>query len=247
MVYTVASHAADESAYGRTLAVTPEIAGWAGLTFRTYLFRAGHPVDGESVGDEVLTIFLYGSATIRVGDREWEVVGGIDGSPGRPHMVYMPPRHTYLLTPHTDCEVAYARAPAEGRFPPRLITPGTQAVVDLGDGTTRHGVVSVIGPGEAEHLLCAEVWTPAGNWSDCPLQGHGVATQARGAVLAELCYHRIAPLDGWAVQRLYSDDGAVDEAVVVRDADAVLVRGAYHPAVAAPDSALYSLHVATVG
>lgn len=247
MVYTVASHAADESMHGRTLAVTPELAGWAGLTFRTYLFRAGHPVDGESVGDEVLTIFLYGSATMRVGDRKWEVVGGIDDSCGESHLVYMPPRHTYLLTPHTDCEVAYARAPAEGRFPPRLITPGTQAVVDLSSGKTRHQVTSVLGPGEAEHLLCAEVLTPAGNWSDCPLQGFGVAPPARGVARAELCYHRISSQDGWAVQRLYSDDGAVDEAVVVRDADAVLVREAYHPAVASPDCSLYTLHVATVG
>ena len=106
MIHKVASHEPDDSAHGRTLAVTPEIAGWADLTFRTYLFRAGHQLDGESAGDEVLAVFLRGSATMRVGDHMWEVDGRSDPLSGPPICVYMPPRHAYLLTPHTDCEVA---------------------------------------------------------------------------------------------------------------------------------------------
>jgi len=247
MIHKVASHEPDDSAHGRTLAVTPEIAGWADLTFRTYLFRAGHQLDGESAGDEVLAVFLRGSATMRVGDHMWEVDGRSDPLSGPPICVYMPPRHAYLLTPHTDCEVAYARAPAEGRFPPRLIAPGKQAVAALGEGNTRHDVVSVLGPGDAEHLLCAEVLTPPGNWADCLLHQRGTASPAHGLAMAEVCYHRTGMVGGWAVQRLYTDDGVLDEALVVRDAEAVLIGLAHHPAVAAPDCALYSLHVAIAG
>jgi len=228
----------------RRLAVTPDAAGWKGLTFRTYMFRAGHPIDGESVDDEVLMLFLGGSATVRVGEQTWDVDGRDDVFSGPPHCIYLPPRHSYLLTPRTDCEVAYARARAEGRFAPRFIPPRDQRQGGQARGGDGQRVTTLLGPGEAERLLCAEAWTPAGSWGDCPLYEHEEVELAarRGADLAEVCYHRIKPKAGWAIQRLYAD-GGTDAAVVVRQGDAVMVRGESHPVVAAPGHALYTLHV----
>lgn len=231
----------------RRLAVTPDVAGWKGLTFRTYMFRAGHPIDGESVDDEVLMLFLGGSATVQVGEQTWDVDGRDDVFSGPPHCIYLPPRRNYLLTPRTDCEVAYARARAEGRFAPRFIPPSADSA-DSADrerasGGARRRVTTLLGPGEAERLLCAETWTPAGSWGHCPLREEDDELAARSrADLAEVCYHRTDPGTGWAIQRLYAD-GGMDTAVVVRHGDAVMVRGESHPVVAAPDYALYTLHV----
>lgn len=227
----------------RRLAVTPELASWDDLTFRTYRFNVGHPIEGESVDDEVCMLFLTGSAEVRVDDQTWTVEGRADVFSGLPHCIYLPPQRTYLLTPHTDCEVAYARARAQGCFAPRFIPPSALTAEERGAGNTRYRVTSVLGPGDAEHLLCLEVQTPAGNWSDCPVHEHDAPTSPYEADLAEVCYHRTTPETGWAVQRLYSDDGALDEAVVVRDGDAVMVRRGRHPVVAAPGHALYTLHV----
>ncbi len=224
----------------RRLAVTPDVAGWKGLTFRAYMFRAGQPIDGESVDDEVLMLFLGGSATVRVGEQTWDVDGRDDVFSGPPHCIYLPPRHSYLLTPRTDCEVAYARARAEGRFAPRFIPPSDQG--EPGQGGDARRVTTLLGPGEAERLLCAEALTPPGAWSGCPLYEDDEFASRRGAELAEVCYHRIDPRTGWAIQRLYAD-GGTDAAVVVRHGDAVMAPGESHPVVAAPGHALYTLHV----
>ncbi len=229
----------------RRLAVTPEIAGWTGLTFRTYGFRAGHPIDGESVDDEVCMLFLTGSATVRVDGEIWDVEGRADVFSGPPHCIYLPPRRSYLLSPRTDCEVAYARMPARGRFSPRFMPPGALTTQEWGAGNTRRQVTTLLGAGDTEHLLCLEVRTPPGNWSDCPVheQDAPAPDPGREATLAEVCYHRIDGEAGWALQRLRSDDGAVDDAIVIRHGDAVMVRQGSHPAVAAPGHPLYTLHV----
>jgi len=227
----------------RRLAVTPELAGWTGLTFRTYGFHAGHPIDGESVDDEVCMLFLAGSATVRVDGEIWDIEGRSTVFSGLPHCIYLPPHRSYLLSPRTDCEVAYARMPAQGRFAPRFIPPGALTAEERGAGNTRRQVTTLPGAGDTEHLLCLEARTPAGNWSDCPVHEQDTPAPGREATLAEVCYHRIEGETGWALQRLRSDDGAVDEAIVIQHGDAVMVRQGYHPAVAAPGHALYTLRV----
>ena len=54
---------------------------------------------------------------------------------------------------------------------------------------------------------------------------------------------RLHPEDGWAVQRLYTDDRSLDERLLVGHGDTVLVRRGYHPVVTAPGYDLYYLNV----
>jgi 5-deoxy-glucuronate isomerase len=49
--------------------------------------------------------------------------------------------------------------------------------------------------------------------------------------------------DGFALQRLYTGDGRLDQALVLRDNDLVLVREGYHPVVAGPGYHCYYLNV----
>jgi 5-deoxy-glucuronate isomerase len=53
-------------------------------------------------------------------------------------------------------------------------------------------------------------------------------------MLDEVYHFRIDPPEGWALQRLYTDDRSLDEVVVAKDGDTVLVRRGYHPVVMPP-------------
>ena len=61
--------------------------------------------------------------------------------------------------------------------------------------------------------------------------------------LEETYYHRLNPAQGFAFQRVYTDDRSLDEAIQVRDGDVVLVPRGYHPVAAAPGYDLYYLNV----
>lgn len=226
----------------RRLAVTPEVAGWPHLTFRTYGFAAGHPIDGESVDDEVCMMLLAGTAIVAVGEHTWSFDRSA-GAAGPPQCIYLPPRHHYLFTPLTDCEVAYARWPARGERPPRFIAPETLKVDERGSGATAHRVTPVLRAGEAEHLLCTEIVLPPGHWYEDAPTDAGLASGGRVAVPGTVRYYRLAPTSGWALQRLSADDGTLDEALVIRHGDAVMVRGGRGSVVAAPGCQLYCLQI----
>jgi 5-deoxy-glucuronate isomerase len=63
------------------------------------------------------------------------------------------------------------------------------------------------------------------------------------SLLEETYYHRISPPHGFALQRVYTSDGELDETVTVRDGDTVLVPRGYHTVSAPPGYALYYLNV----
>jgi len=62
-------------------------------------------------------------------------------------------------------------------------------------------------------------------------------------LLEETYYHRLRGGSGFAIQRVYTDDGTLDEAVAVSDGDVVLVPRGYHPVAGDPRVDLYYLNV----
>jgi 5-deoxy-glucuronate isomerase len=226
----------------RRLEITPARAGWEFLSFRTYTFRQGQTIEGESAGDEMCMVLLSGAVTMEAAGQTWRLDGRDGVFAGRPYAVYLPPGHTYKMTVHRDADCAYGRAPAEGKLPPRLITPDETKVEIRGGHNATRQITHVLDPGDAEKLLCVEVYTPSGNWSSYPPHRHDRQSPPDEVDLEEVYYYRINPEDGWALQRLYTDDGELDEVVVARHGDAVMVRRGYHPVVAAPGYDVYYLN-----
>jgi len=71
----------------------------------------------------------------------------------------------------------------------------------------------------------------------------GQETRGRGTYLEETYYYRLARPDGFAVQRVYTDDRSLDETMAVGDRDVVLVPRGYHPVGAPHGFDLYYLNV----
>ncbi len=88
-----------------------------------------------------------------------------------------------------------------------------------------------------------EVITPAGHWSSYPPHKHDQDDLPRELLLEETYYHRINPPQGFAMQRVYTDDRSLDETMTVTDRDVVLVPRGYHPCAAAHGYELYYLNV----
>ena len=65
----------------------------------------------------------------------------------------------------------------------------------------------------------------------------------RKSYLEETYYHRLSPPQGFAFQRIYTDDRSLDETLTVGDGDVVLVPQGYHPVGAPHGYDLYYLNV----
>jgi 5-deoxy-glucuronate isomerase len=234
---------------GRLVRVTPETAGWRHVGFQVFRLRQGQRLERPATGEEACAVLLAGRCRASAAGQEWAEMGGRD-SPfdGPPHALYLPSGTACTLealTPTVDVAIGTGpvAAPATSRQP-RLIAPQDVRVSTRGSGTMERTIHDILMEDQpAETLLVTEVLTPGGHWSSYPPHKHDTEDLPREAYLEELYYHRLRRPDGWAIQRVYTRDRALDSTMTVRDGDCVLVPRGYHPVSAAPGFDLYYLNV----
>jgi 5-deoxy-glucuronate isomerase len=159
---------------------------------------------------------------------------------GPPVALYVPPRLTWWA--EGAGELAICSAPAEGTLEPRLLD--SPELLTRGERTEERFIANILMESEpAESLLVTEVVTPAGHWSSYPPHKHDTDALPDEALLEETYYHRLRGGFGFAFQRVYTDDGSLDEGIVVQDGDVVLVPRGYHPVAGDPRTDLYYLNV----
>ena len=140
--------------------------------------------------------------------------------------------------------MAVCRAPAEGSYPAKLLTPEDCSYEIRGNGTNQRHVCNILfGNAAAESLLVVEVITPNGHWSSYPPHKHDSDDAPNETLLEETYYHRINPPQGFAFQRVYTDDRSLDETMSVEDQCVVMVPKGYHPVGAPHGYDLYYLNV----
>jgi len=236
----------EPDAAGITLSITPESAGWQYVGFQVYRLRPGQSLRQETGENEICLVVLSGIANVRTGQERYNQIGRrmsvFEQTP--PYAVYVPAQDKIQVEAVTELEIALCSAPAEGRLEARLITPEQVGVESRGYGTMVRSIHNILPEQqEAERLLVVEVFTPAGHWSSYPPHKHDQDDLPRESLLEETYYYKIAPAEGFAMQRVYTDDLSLNETIVVHDGDAVMVPRGYHPVSAPPGYGVYYLNV----
>ncbi|MCQ8239294.1 5-deoxy-glucuronate isomerase [Rhizosaccharibacter radicis] len=225
--------------------ITPDSAGWRFVGFDAIDLEPGRRLHRTDERNELCLVLVTGSARVVAGDTDFGVIGGRN-SPfeGSPYSVYVPPRVPVTVEAQGPLELAICSSPAEGRFPARLIAPADVRELVRGTGTnTRHVRNILPDTADAETLLVVEVITPGGHWSSYPPHKHDTDDFPQETYLEETYYHRLRRGSGFALQRVYTKDGSLDEAMAIADRDVVLVPKGYHPVGAPHGFDLYYLNV----
>jgi 5-deoxy-glucuronate isomerase len=230
---------------GSLAKVTPQSAGWDHVGFEVLKLAAGQTVERESGGEEVCLVLLSGTCGVSTGENEWGDVGGRDSVfEGPPHAVYLPPGTGYVVTARTEVEIGVCSAPAKKGVEARGIRPEEIEVARRGSGNAEREIRPILMEERpAESLLVVEVITPNGNWSSFPPHKHDQDARPDETYLEETYYHRLRPKNGFAFQRIYTEDRSLDETLCFGDGDTVLVPSGYHVVSAPPGYDLYYLNV----
>jgi 5-deoxy-glucuronate isomerase len=236
----------EPDAGGCVLEVTPQSAGWQYVGFKVCRLEAARCLAGGEAEREIVIVVLSGSAAIAVDGRSFGTVGGrnsvfADAAPGA---VYVPAGAGFHLVATTAVEIALCSAPGRPGRTARAIAPEAMSREVRGQGTNIRHVRNILPETEpADSLLVVEVITPAGHWSSYPPHKHDTAVEGHETVLEETYYHRLNPPQGFALQRVYTDDRGLDETLCAHDGDVVLVPRGYHPVAAPHGYDLYYLNV----
>lgn len=236
----------EPDAEGVVIDVTPESAGWSYVGFRVVRLAPGARYAGGEAGREVCIVLASGRATISAGDRIFRAIGGrTTVFDGPPISLYVPAGVGYDIEAHTPVEIAICSAPGLGNRVVHLIAAEDVGLETRGSGTNMRFVRNILPDTSdvAEALLVVEVVTPGGHWSSYPPHKHDADAWPDETQLEESYWHRTRHPNGFAFQRVYTDDRSLDETMTIEDGDVVLVPRGYHPVAAAHGHDLYYLNV----
>jgi 5-deoxy-glucuronate isomerase len=226
--------------------VTPADAGWTYVGFELYRLKPGQRVEQDTGGNEACLVIVGGRADINAGGQSWRDLGERQGpfEDRMPYSVYVPWHERWTVTATSELELAVCTSPGGGDYRTRLIAPDEVAASTRGKGSNVRHVHDILPEDKPAHsLLVVEVITPGGNWSSYPSHKHDVDNLPDESLLEEVYYHRLNPPQGFAFQRVYTDDRSLDVSMAVEDGDVVMVPKGYHPCAAPHGYDLYYLNV----
>ncbi len=236
----------EPDASGLVHRITPQTAGWEHVGFELWRLAPGQSVAQPADDRERCLVLIAGRAEVRSGAHCWRAIGSRESpfDDRSPTAVYLPAGHGFEASAETPLELAVCSAPGGGSHVPRLIPPEQITRSTRGRGTNTRYVRDILPESEPAHsLLVVEVITPGGHWSSYPSHKHDTDRYPEETRLEETYYHRIHPSQGFAFQRVYTDDRSLDVSMAVEDGDVVLVPRGYHPCAAAHGYDLYYLNV----
>ena len=240
-------HLTPKGNYGKLYDVTPASAGWSYVGFGLYRLKPGDQVTEHTAETEVILVLVEGKAEITAGGQSLGEMGArlsvFEKTP--PHALYVPGRTDWSAQATTDCVLAVCAAPDIGDYPIAQLGPEGIESMQRGQGANTRYInnIAMEGRDVASSLLVTEVFTPQGNWSSYPSHRHDVDDYPNITYLEETYYHRLNPAQGFGVQRVYTEDGSLDETMAVKDSDVVLVPKGHHPCGAPYGYEMYYLNV----
>ena len=230
---------------GILIEVGRQQSGFDYVTFEVRRIKAGESFEGATDSNELAIVTLGGIFQTQSSEGSWMSIGGrANVFSGKAWTLYLSVNTRFTVTAITDCELAFCYCRAEEVHPPVLISPESVGVEIRGGSNATRQINHILTPEfPAQRLLVVEVYTPGGNWSSYPPHKHDVHNPPEEVDLEEIYYYRIDRPEGYAIQRVYSRDGKLDETITVRDGELVLIPEGYHPVVAAHGYNIYYLNV----
>jgi 5-deoxy-glucuronate isomerase len=240
------------------LSITPEQAGWAYISFQVRRLVEGKSWSYETGENELVIVNLSGSYTVHSNRGRWFGIGSRkDVFAGAAHALYLPRRSTFTITAEQSGEYAVAWVPTDQDHEPWRIEPNDVKVSVRGGDNVSRQINDLLPSGSPVHrLVLVEVYTPSGNWSSYPPHKHDIHLEDENgnlleADLEEVYFYKIDKPDGYAYQRVYTDETSplhkagypIDALVRADNNCAVLVPEGYHPVVSAPGYMTYYLNV----
>lgn len=230
--------------------ITAEQAGWKHLNASIRKLQKGEAWEGNTGPFEFAFVVLSGNFSATTSQGNWQITNGRKSVfEGIAHTLYLP-RYTQfsLVATSPVLDIAAGWTWAYDSFAARLKQPEEAAIEIRGGENATRQINSLVEPGfGASRLVAVEVYTPPGNWSSYPAHKHDTITEDENGVLKEACleeiyFYKIDKAGGFAIQRVYTHDGSLDEVMVARNNDMVLVPRGYHPVVAGHGFSCYYLN-----
>ena len=213
------------------------------LHFGIIELEKGEQVVFDTENKEWGLIILSGHADFTSDSLEWKHVGGRRSVfDGNATSVYLPRNQKVTVSGREHVKIACCGTPMDVDTAPEVIGPDRVRRVTLGVKPWERETTFIIdGNTNARRLTIGEVYCTSGNWAGFPPHKHDVDQMPDEGVLEEIYYFLFQPSQGFAIQKLYTKDGEIDETYSVKQDELVEFPKGYHTTVSAPGYQTYFL------
>lgn len=157
--------------------------------------------------------------------------------------IYIPRNTKFSLIPKNECEIAICKTKVDKDSKFAIILPEHIKEQIRGNVGFRRKVYDILDESSPSvKLIVGETINFKGEWSSFPPHKHD-ETSDREAKMEEVYLFKLNPQNGFGLQRIYTDDNSIDEAIVIKSNDIVLIPKGYHPVCVIPGYELYYLWV----
>ena len=211
---------------GRKICATPDNSTMQHLAYGRIILDASHPSVKFTTGErETGLICLRGEAQ-----------ANLDGTViplGRFDAVYVPRDSNVEVSTSSSVDIAEFSAEVAKPYPLQVVRyadiskdPGLRYTLG-GPGCMRHLHLLLAKNIEAGRLIVGITHSEPGNWTSWPPHEHA-------KLLEEIYVYFDMPDPAYGIQLVYKDTEDPEVVTIVRDGDAVMLPGGYHPNVAVP-------------
>ena len=211
---------------GRRIAVTPQNSTMRHLWYARIVLSSAVPAVSFSNGDrETGLVCLRGKATVQVGAQDFELE--------RYDAIYIPRDAAIKVASSSSADLAEFSCEVAGTYPLQFVRYADLAEQDgmtfkAGGPTNSRQVSMLLAKNvEAGRLLLGFTHSDPGNWTSWPPHEHA-------AMLEEIYVFFEMPEPAYGIQLVYNEKQYPELVTVVREGDAVLMPGGYHPNVSVP-------------
>lgn len=250
MAYKVSLKISPDFSQDEYIHVTPQKAAWEHLYFAARKISKGQSWKSSSNENEMVVVLLGGVAEFQSTRESWIEIGRRPNVfSGMPYAVYIPRQTDFeIIAKSNEVDLGYGWTHSNQDHPMQLITPDMIEIEIRGGNNVTRQINKIVPPGfDCHKLVAVEVYSPSGNWSSFPPHKHDHhQVDENGnmieADLEEIYFYKIDTPKGFAYQRIYTQDGNIDELLLVRNNELVLSPEGYHPVVSAPGNNTYYLN-----
>jgi 5-deoxy-glucuronate isomerase len=211
---------------GRRVCISPNNSSMSHLAYSRIILNSANPSESVSTGDrETGLICLSGEAIVSVDGREIPLT--------QRDAIYIPRDSEVKITTTTSADLAEFSCDVANRYPLQVVR-ASEIAKDAGlqfttgsPGCVRHLQMLLAKNIQAGRLIAGITQADPGNWTSWPPHEHA-------ALLEEIYVYFDMPEPAYGIQLVYSDTQNPELVTVVRDGDAVLIPGGYHPNVSVP-------------
>ena len=216
--------------------------------FNIVKLRKGQAFEYAVPGYETCIVPATGTVEIEVEGEAFQAIGNrtIDVWDGEPEGVYVPTgAKARLVATSDEAEIFVAGARYDRTLEPFAVRADELDLVQYGsdDTKTHRKIKHILGTkyhDRVGRLLVSELFTVGqGGWSGFPPHKHDTDRLPEESRHDETYNFRFKPANGFGMQLVQREDGAVGDAYHIVDGSTIVLDKGYHPCVVAPGYEMY--------